>query len=116
MDVLELRNYCLSLSDDIEEKFPFGKFHGAEDILVFYTCGHMFCYFDINNCELVNVKCQSERIESLKDEHECLKKPFNMSPRHWLGINMELADDSLIKELVKNSFEIVAKKYRKHPK
>lgn len=39
MNVEELRSYCLSLSPNVEEKFPFPKFKAARDVLAFYIDG-----------------------------------------------------------------------------
>lgn len=43
MNVEELRYYCLSLSNDVEEKFPFQQFKAARDVMAFYIGGHIFC-------------------------------------------------------------------------
>ena len=40
MNVEEIRDYCLSLGTDIEEKLPFTMFKNGEGVLVFYVCGH----------------------------------------------------------------------------
>lgn len=113
MNVEELRDYCLSLGE-VEEKLPFSKFKHGDTVLVFYVCGHMFCYFDIEAYEVVSVKCQPERIPDLLESHSCLGTPFNMSPKHWIGIKIKECDDeALVKELVGNSFEIVKEKYSK---
>ncbi len=39
MNVEELRYYCLSLSSDVEEKFPFQQFKAARDVLAFTLVG-----------------------------------------------------------------------------
>ncbi|HEY9551425.1 MAG TPA: MmcQ/YjbR family DNA-binding protein, partial [Prevotella sp.] len=41
MNVEELRMYCLSLSAEVEEKFPFQQFKAARDVLAFYIGGHI---------------------------------------------------------------------------
>ena len=113
MNIEELRDYCLSLSE-VEEKLPFCKFKGGDTVLVFYVCGHMFCYFDIEAFEVVSVKCQPERIPDLLEAHSFLCNPFNLSPKHWIGIRIkECDDDTLVTELVGNSYEIVKEKYSK---
>ena len=48
MNVEEIQDFCLSLGNDVEEKLPFTKFKNGEGVLVFYVCGHMFCFFDLN--------------------------------------------------------------------
>ena len=93
MNVEELRNYCLSLGTDVEEKMPFQAFKAANGVLAFYVCGHMFCYFDIDRYELVNVKCQPDRIGELKERY-----------------------DSLLRELAQNSYKIVKQQYSRKKK
>ena len=89
MNIEDYREYCLSLGEDIEEKLPFQKFKNGEGVLVFYVMGHMFSFFD------------------------CIGNPYNESPKHWIGINPTTAPDDLLKELTRNSYEIVKAKYRK---
>lgn len=114
INVEELRNFCLSLGDEVEEKMPFGKFHAASEVLVFYVCGHMFCYFDLAHFTVVSVKCQPQRIDEMRDQCTAgIVPPYNMSPRHWIGLDVETIDDSLAKQLIRNSFEIVKDKYTK---
>ena len=66
MNIEDYREYCLSLSEDVEEKLPFQKFKNGEGVLVFYVSGHMFSFFDCNDFSVISLKCQPERIEDLK--------------------------------------------------
>ena len=59
LNVEELRDFCLSLGNDVEEKMPFSKFHSASEVLVFYVCGHMFCYYDLAHFSVVTVSASS---------------------------------------------------------
>ncbi len=111
MNVEELRDYCLSLGTDVEERLPFVKFKGGDTVLVFYVCGHMFCYFYIEHLEVITIKCQPDLIPELKESHEWITKPYNASPKHWIGLQMPQADAHLTQELIRNSYEIVKKKY-----
>ena len=104
MNIEEYRDFCLSLGDGIEEK------------LVFYVCGHMFSYFDCDDFKVISLKCQPERIEELKAEHDCIGDPYNESPKHWIGIDPQSALDDLVKNLTRNSYEIVKAKYTKKKK
>ena len=56
MNVEEIRDFCLSLGADVEEKLPFTKFKNGEGVLVFYVCGHMFCFFDLNDFQVISLK------------------------------------------------------------
>ena len=65
MNVEDIREFCLSLGSDVEEKLPFVKFKNGEGVLVFYVCGHMFCFFDLNDFQTISLKCQPERIDEI---------------------------------------------------
>ena len=113
LNVEDLRDYCLSLGEDVEEKMPFGKFNGASEVLVFYVCGHMFCYYDLTRFTVVSVKCQPERIDELRAQESGVTAPYNMSPIHWIGLDVEQVNPNLARELIKNSYCIVKAKYTK---
>ena len=123
MNIEDYREYCLSLGADVEEKMPFTHFHSAGGVLVFYVLceqsehvrahGHMFSFFDCDNFSVITLKCQPERIDELKEQYDCIVKPFNMSPKYWIGINPDTAPDELLRELTRNSYEIVKKKYKR---
>ncbi len=112
MNIEDYREYCLSLGNDIEEKLPFQKFKSGEGVLVFYVSGHMFSFFDCNDFSVISLKCQPERIDDLKAQHDCIGNPYNESPKHWIGVDPAAAPDALLKELTRNSYEIVKAKYR----
>ncbi len=112
MNIEELRDYCLSLGTDVEERMPFGAFKAAQSVLAFYVCGHIFCIFDIDTYSVVTVKCQPERIASLT-EQEGIVPPYNMSKKYWIGILPDLVDNGLMRELVRNSYLLVGQKHGK---
>ncbi|MCR4993907.1 MAG: MmcQ/YjbR family DNA-binding protein [Bacteroidales bacterium] len=107
MNIEDYRDYCLSLGADVEEKMPFQKFKSAEGVLVFYVSGHMFSFFDCNDFNVISLKCQPGRIGELKAQYECVGDPYNESPKHWIGVNAGAAPDDLLRELTRNSYEIV---------
>ena len=113
MNIEDYREYCLSLGDDVEEKLPFTAFHHASGVLVFYVMGHMFSFFDCDNYSIITLKCQPERIGELKARYDCIGRPFNESARYWIGIDASTAPDDLLRELTRNSYEIVKAKYKK---
>ena len=114
MNIEDYREYCLSLDDDVEVKLTFTAFHHASCVLVFYVHGHMFSFFDCDNFGVITIKCQSDRIEQLKVQYGFIGKPFNLSPKYWIGIDANTAPDDILRELTRNSYEIVKAKYKKH--
>lgn len=113
MNIEDYRDYCLSLGADVEEKLPFTMFKSGENVLVFYVCGHMFAFFDCADYSVVTLKCQPERIDELKAQYDCIGKPYNESAKYWLGIDPHTAPDTLLRDLTRNSYELVKAKYSK---
>ena len=113
MNIEEYRDFCLSLGDDVEEKMPFGAFNHASGVLVFYVKGHMFSFFDTDNFGVVTLKCHPEEIEELKEQHPGIGNPYNLSAKHWIGVDAQRVDAQLMRELTRKSYEIVKAKYSK---
>lgn len=112
MNIEELREYCLSL-EGTTEKMPFGKFAKRYDsILVFYVMNHMFCFFDIDNFNWVNVKATPDTIESLALTHTSVSAPLNQSMKHWIQLefNGDIPDRE-IRRLIADSYHLVKAKY-----
>ncbi len=113
MDIEELREYCLSLSPEVAEKFPFQQFKAAKDVLAFYISGHIFCYFDINDLTHVTVKCQKEKVVELIERYDYIDHPYNGNAKYWVGIDVNRAETGIIKKLIKGSFEIIKTQKRR---
>ena len=111
-DIETYRDFCLSLGADVVEKMPFAAFPHGESVLVFYVHGHMFAFFDCDDYGIVTLKCQPDRIEELKACYDCIGKPSNLSPKHWIGIDARTAPSDLLRELTRNSYLIVRGKYK----
>ncbi len=114
MNVEELRDYCLSLGPDVEEKMPFQAFKAARGVLAFYVCGHMFCYFDVDGFSIVSLKCRPEDIDPLKEQHPEVTTPYNLSAKHWIGIVPSAADSALLRRLTLQSYLLVKQQYSHH--
>ena len=103
MNIEDYREYCLSLGTDVEEKLPFTAFHYASAVLVFYVNGHMFSFFDCDNFTIITLKCQPDRIDELRASNDCVTKPHNLSPKHWIGVNAATAPDELLQRRPKGA-------------
>lgn len=111
MDIEALRDYCLSLAPEVEEKFPFTKFRAGKDVLVFYIGGHMFCYFDINDLSLVSMKSTAEDAARLREDYDYVGLPYQARlARTWIGVDATRADPEVLKSLVAASFHLIAKR------
>ena len=112
MNIEDYREFCLSLGDDVDEKMPFTSFHRASSVLVFYVHGHMFSFFDCDDFSIITLKCQPDSIEELRANHDSIGKPHNMSDKHWIGVCPQTVPGNLLRELTRNSYEIVKAKYK----
>jgi len=117
MNIEEFRDFCLSLPD-VTEATPFEKFSkGKFTILVFYVNGHghtgprrMFCYFNVDDFTSITVKCQPDKIAELKEHYAAVGEPYNGNKKYWITIQLNSdLDDDKIRELVKNSYNLVKK-------
>ncbi|MFV7236783.1 MmcQ/YjbR family DNA-binding protein [Flavobacterium sp. ZB4R12] len=104
--------YCLS-KKGVTEHFPFD-----EDTLVFKVGGKMFALSSLSQWEKgqpsMNLKCDPERAEELRAEYDAIQPGFHMSKIHWNTIAVNAAvPDSLIKELIDHSYELVFKSLTK---
>ena len=114
MDLIEFREYCLSLGG-VEEKTPFGRFARRYDsILAFYVEGHMFCFTDIEDFSYVNVRSVPETIDSLKERYDSVNRPINRSLRYWIQLDFggDVPDGEILR-LVREAYDIVKAKYTK---
>jgi predicted DNA-binding protein (MmcQ/YjbR family) len=104
--------YCLS-KKGVTEHFPFD-----EDTLVFKVGGKMFALSSLLQWEKgtpsMNLKCDPERAQELRAEYDAINPGFHMSKVHWntIAVNND-ASDSLIKELIDHSYDLVFKSLTK---
>ncbi|HSV11747.1 MAG TPA: MmcQ/YjbR family DNA-binding protein [Hanamia sp.] len=106
MNIEDLRDYVLSLKD-VEESFPFG-----EDTLVFKTNNKIFLLVSLSSSPLqFNVKCNPEKAIELREEYACILPGYHMNKKHWNTIIIDgTLSQSQLKNFIKDSFELVAKK------
>lgn len=83
-----------------------------DSILVFYVCDRMFCLTDMDDFMSVTVKLTPDEIEELRMTRSSVGNPVNLSPRHWLQLNLngDLSDPEIL-GLVSRAYEIVKAKY-----
>ena len=113
MNIEDFREYCLSLGE-VEEKLPFAKMPGGDTVLAFYVNGHTFCYCDLDGFRSVIVKCQPERIPELMETTKGICPPdSHFNAKYWIGLEIQVIETELLKELVANSYEIVRTKYKR---
>lgn len=102
MDILELREYCLSLPL-AEETTPFD-----EDTLVYKVGGKMFAMFGISDFRHVSVKCDPAEGLELRERHPEVEGAYHMNKMHWIMMDMRGAlGDEFIRDRILVSYRMV---------
>lgn len=112
MNIEDLREYCL-IKKYVEESFPFD-----EKTLVFKVAGKMFALCGLERVPLsVNLKCDPDKSIELREEYADIQPGYHMNKNHWNTITLEGdVKDSLIKELIDHSYDLVVSKLPKKVK
>lgn len=98
----EIHAYCLS-KNWTEEAFPFDKV-----TLVFKVAGKMFALVDADEAQSINLKCDPERAEELREENDGIIPGFHMNKKHWNTVSLDgSVDRSLVFELIDHSYDLV---------
>lgn len=98
----EIRSYCLA-KKGTEEGFPFD-----ENTLVFKTGGKLFALIDADGAESINLKCDPERAEELREQYESIIPGYHMNKKHWNTVTLDgSVDRSLVFELIDHSYDLV---------
>lgn len=104
MDIVEFREFCLSLPE-VEECLPF------DDVtLVFKVGGRMFAVVGLDNPIGFVVKCDPDRAIALRDRYEQVKAAFHFNKKHWNSLRFEgkMSDRQLEAE-IRHSYLLVVR-------
>ncbi|MBR7170422.1 MAG: MmcQ/YjbR family DNA-binding protein [Alistipes sp.] len=104
MDIVEFREFCLSLPE-VEECLPF------DDVtLVFKVGGLMFAVVGLDNPIGFVVKCDPDRAIALRDRYEQVKAAFHFNKKHWNSLRFEgkMSDRQLEAE-IRHSYLLVVR-------
>lgn len=99
----ELRTFCLSFNDVVEE-FPFGP-----ETSVFKVAGKMFALTSLDAEPLnVNLKCEPDMAVQLREAHPEIAPGWHMNKRHWNTVTVDAQlPDAMVRELVEDSYDLV---------
>ena len=102
MDILEYRDYCLSLPF-VEESTPFD-----ETTLVFKVGGRMFTYAGMEDFRRLAVKCDPDEAVGLRERYEGVEAAWHGNKRHWndLYVDRDLSD-AFVREQIRRSYMLV---------
>ena len=108
MNIESYRDFCLSLKGTTED-LPFD-----DKTLVFKVMNKMYALVDIDEYDFVNLKCAPEDCVKLRNENEGITPGFHMNKKHWVSVKTDGSiSDTLLKELTKNSYNLIVSKLKK---
>lgn len=118
MNIEEFRTYCLSFKG-VHDKMPFEKAASEYDrnLLVFYVANKWFCFVNVDVFDFCNIKCNSDQIVDLQDRFEGITPGYHMNKKYWISVYFNKdVQDKTIKELVRQSYDIVVASLSKKEK
>ncbi|MDE5695318.1 MAG: MmcQ/YjbR family DNA-binding protein [Alistipes sp.] len=102
MDVLEFRDYCLSLPFT-EESTPFD-----ETTLVYKVGGKMYACADMADFGRIAVKCDPQEALRLREQYAEVGTAAHFNKQHWNGIRTDGdLPDAFLREQIRNSYRLV---------
>jgi len=110
MNIELIREYCLS-KPAVTESFPFD-----EDTLVFKIGNSkMFLLASLERVPLkINLKAVPEKSLELREKYPQITPGYHMNKKHWNSVVIDgLLPDSLIYELIDDSYSLVVKSMTK---
>lgn len=112
MNIEVYRDYCLSFPGTTED-LPFD-----ENTLCFKVMDKIFSICDIEDFESINLKCDPVKAIELRETYPDIVIPgYHMNKKHWNTVMMDTSlPDNLIKEWIKESYDLVVNKLTKKEK
>jgi len=109
LNIEDIRIFALQLAE-VTEGFPFG-----EDTLVYKTNNKIFLLMGLDAPSLsMNLKCDPERAMELREEFpENILPGYHMNKKHWNTVVVEGLKVSLLKQMISDSYQLVAKGKKK---
>jgi predicted DNA-binding protein (MmcQ/YjbR family) len=107
MDIVTLRNYCIS-KDGANESFPFG-----EDTLVFKVNNKIFALVNLDGDLSINLKCDPAFALELRERHPDVTPGYHMNKKHWntVMLNGSIPDKEVF-SWIDHSYDLIAQKHQ----
>ena len=103
MSIEEVRAYALSLAE-VTEDMPFGG-----DNVCFRIHGKIFLCLNLYSDEPhFAIKLQPKRSEELREQYEGVRPAWHWNKKHWSDIYYTQLDDTLMKTLITEAYQLVA--------
>ena len=70
----------------------------------------MFALIDLEESTKVNLKCDPELVDELRDRYAEVEPGYHMSKKHWNTVRMNgMLSDELIRQWIDDSYNLVVK-------
>lgn len=108
MNVEELREYCLSLTQT-KENMPWTE--PQYSMLATFTVGDKwFCLADLDK-KFIDVKCEPNMIAEMQSKYKGAFPAWHMNKEHWLDVKLDSdIPDSIIRSLLKDGYHLIVSK------
>ncbi len=110
MDYTTTRNYLLSRPEAMED-FPF-----YPHVAVFKVCGKMYATLSMDKADdgssaaHMNLKCDPEEAQMLRDIFTAVKAGYHMNKRHWNTVILDgSVPDGEVQRMIDRSYGLVLK-------
>ena len=108
MNIEDVREYALTLAG-ANEDMPYGP-----DWLIFRIEGKIFLHIWLESPEpTCAVKLEPELGQSLREHFDGVRPAYHLNKTHWNDIYLDRIDDELIKQWIRQSYELVLSKLPK---
>ena len=102
MNIEDFRDYCL-LKAGVTEETPFGP-----ETLVFKVGGKVFALTDIDTFGSINLKCDPERAEELREVHDYVRPGYHANKKHWNTVFIGTGvPEGQLRKLIDHSYDMV---------
>lgn len=100
----DVREHLLGIAGTSEET-PFGP-----DVLVYKVQGKMFATLAVDESggATMNLKCDPDRAQELRDAHQAILPGYHMNKKHWNTLVLDGSlTPTLVRELIEHSRDLV---------
>lgn len=102
MEPTDLRDTLLKFPAVTEEQ-PFGP-----DVVVYKVLGKMYALSAYKNPLTVNLKCDPDRVISLRKDYAAVQPGYHMNKKHWNTVTLDGSlPPKLIRDLIQHSYDLV---------
>ena len=102
MDFESFVEYCMN-KPATTDHFPFD-----EKTLVFKVANKMYALANADDFQSINLKCDPERAQELRERYSGINPGYHMSKVHWNTVSVfEDVPDKLIYELIDHSYDLI---------